>query len=311
LASAGDVLRAQRAQEKIVDNLDEKHSVRLQGVLDRLEDEVEKIVGASALTPSEAIAKRVEIETAMRGTFLTYADESVREYDDIASGVVKMMERIGALEGFVAGDAEVIAQLKRIAFSGYQDIGARFVDTLANGLYQNVLAGRPRAEIVKEMKEAINGVFVKSDDAEAQRLIEFIKENQFNPDKYDEVQEATELLRTQYARAKPSMKTKTGVNLRRYAYQQVHDSIMQFNGSFTQAKAQEAGLNHYQYFGSLVRDSRPFCQEHVGEVMSEERIRELWGSEDWAGKAPGDPFVVRGGYNCRHHFIPVDPDWIT
>lgn len=305
MASAGDVLRAQRAQEKIVDNLDEKHSVRLQDVLDRLEDEVEKIVGASALTPSEAIAKRVEIEAAMRGTFLTYADESVREYDDIASGVVRMMERIGALEGFVAGDAEVIAQLKRIAFSGYQDVAARFVDTLANGLYQSVLAGRPKSETVKEMKQAINGVFIKSDSDEAQRLVDFIKENQFIPGKREQVAEATEKLRTIYGR------DKAGNNLRRYAYQQVHDSIMQFNGSFTQAKAQEAGLTHYQYFGSLVRDSRPFCQEHVGEVMSEERIRELWGSEDWAGKAPGDPFVVRGGYNCRHHFIPVDPDWIT
>jgi len=32
-------------------------------------------------------------------------------------------------------------------------------------------------------------------------------------------------------------------------------------------------------------------------------------SQTWQGKAQGDPFVVRGGYNCRHHWQPTDPDW--
>ena len=34
---------------------------------------------------------------------------------------------------------------------------------------------------------------------------------------------------------------------------------MQFHGQFTVAKAKEAGLNHF--IPTLVRDSRPFCQE--------------------------------------------------
>jgi len=29
------------------------------------------------------------------------------------------------------------------------------------------------------------------------------------------------------------------------------------------------------------------------------------------GKATGDPFIVRGGYNCRHHWQPVDPEWFN
>jgi hypothetical protein len=26
---------------------------------------------------------------------------------------------------------------------------------------------------------------------------------------------------------------------------------------------------------------------------------------EWAGKAPGNVWINRGGYNCRHFFIPV------
>ena len=50
---------------------------------------------------------------------------------------------------------------------------------------------------------------------------------------------------------------RAGNNLRRYA--SAHDSVMQFHGQFTVAKAKEAGLNHFTYTGTLVRDSREFC----------------------------------------------------
>jgi hypothetical protein len=39
--------------------------------------------------------------------------------------------------------------------------------------------------------------------------------------------------------------------------------------------------------------------------MTEKQIRNIWNSQTWQGKKPGDPFVVRGGYNCRHMFVPV------
>jgi hypothetical protein len=45
-------------------------------------------------------------------------------------------------------------------------------------------------------------------------------------------------------------------------------------------------------------------------VLTEEEIRDIWANETWAGKAQGDPFVVRGGYNCRHSFQPINPNWV-
>lgn len=301
--SPAEIKRLQNAHERLIERLDATHGRRLESVLETLEAEIERLVGQGKITPAEAINKRVTIEAAIRGTFLTWADETVRDYDNVASGVVAMMQKLGSIEGFVAADAATVNQLKRIAFAGYEDIAARFVDTLANGLYQNTLAGRPATETVREMRQAINGVFAKSDDVAAMELVDFVKQYRDDESRADEVADAVEQLHTIHAR------DRSGNNLRRYAYQQVHDALMQFNGSFTQAKAQEAGLTHYEYYGSLVRDSRSWCVGLAGKVLSQDEVREKWANSSWQGKAPGDPFVVRGGYNCRHHFMPVDPDW--
>jgi len=89
-----------------------------------------------------------------------------------------------------------------------------------------------------------------------------------------------------------------------YASQIAHDSVMQFDGQFTVYKSKEAGLNKFKYTGTLVGDSRPHCVTHLNKVYTEEQIRSIWQSS-WAGKSEGDPFTVRGGYRCRHTWLPV------
>jgi len=37
---------------------------------------------------------------------------------------------------------------------------------------------------------------------------------------------------------------------------------------------------------------------------AEEELRRIW-QGSWAGKSEGDPFIVRGGYRCRHTWLPV------
>jgi hypothetical protein len=89
-----------------------------------------------------------------------------------------------------------------------------------------------------------------------------------------------------------------------YASQIAHDSVMQFDGQFTVYKSKEAGLNKFKYTGTLVTDSRPHCVTHLNKVYTEEQIRSIW-QGSWAGKSEGDPFTVRGGYRCRHTWLPV------
>ena len=95
-----------------------------------------------------------------------------------------------------------------------------------------------------------------------------------------------------------------GRSMAGYASQIAHDSVMQFDGQFTVYKAKEAGLNKYKYTGTLVRDSREHCKRHINKTYTEEQIRQIWQSS-WAGKSEGDPFIVRGGYRCRHTWLPV------
>ena len=83
------------------------------------------------------------------------------------------------------------------------------------------------------------------------------------------------------------------------------DAANQYNASLNVSAGQRVGATKWKYFGSLIRDSRQVCEKTVNKEFTENEIREIWSNEDWAGKAPGDPFVVRGGYNCRHHWRPV------
>ena len=89
-----------------------------------------------------------------------------------------------------------------------------------------------------------------------------------------------------------------------YASQIAHDSVMQFDGQFTVYKSKEAGLDKFKYTGTLVTDSRKHCRDHLNKIYTEEEIRSIW-SGSWTGKSEGDPFTVRGGYRCRHTWLPV------
>jgi len=104
------------------------------------------------------------------------------------------------------------------------------------------------------------------------------------------------------------LEDRAGRPMSSHAGQLAHDSIMQFDAQFVKTKASSAGLTHFRYAGTRITTTREFCKKHIGQVYSEKQIRSFW-SGSWKGKAGGDPFVVRGGYRCRHTFNPVDKDW--
>jgi putative protein kinase ArgK-like GTPase of G3E family len=157
--------------------------------------------------------------------------------------------------------------------------------------------------MVTNIRSHINGVYKQSNIAEINELVDFINENKFDSAKKLQVEDAVRKLHTQYA------SDRAGNNLRRYASQIAHDSVMQFHGQYTIAKAKDAGLTHYRYTGTLVRDSRPFCRNMLNKTLTEKEIRDIWNNQGWQGKSIGDPFIVRGGYRCRHTWIPTNPDW--
>lgn len=85
--------------------------------------------------------------------------------------------------------------------------------------------------------------------------------------------------------------------------------VRNFDGALTLIRSRSApGEKRFTYVGGVVEESRDFCRRMDGQTLTEQEIRDIWASESWQGKEPGDPFVVRGGYNCRHMWVPVEED---
>lgn len=296
---------------RILEKLADQHEERIINVLYKLEEDVVKEV--TRATKGQLVSQRLaiqlqpQIRKLVADNFLDEADIIINEeYNKIAKEVLNTFGEMPIPKKFKSLteiDLQTINALKTQSFSGFEDIAERFSKVINDEIYQSTIAGRPFEDMVSNIKSHINGVYKTSNTREINELVDFINENKFDSTKKAQVEDAVRKLHTQYA------SDRAGNNLRRYASQIAHDSVMQFHGQFTVAKAKEAGLNHFTYTGTLVRDSRPFCQEMLNRTLTEEQIRDMWNNRAWQGKSTGDPFIVRGGYRCRHTWIPTDPAW--
>ena len=296
---------------RILDKLADQHEQRIIDVLYRLEEDVIKEVtratGGKLVSQRLAIQLQPAIRNLVETTFLNEADTIINEeYNKIAKEVLDTFGEMPIPKKFKSlteVDLTTLNALKTQSFSGFEDIAERFLKVINDEVYQSTIAGRPFDDMVTNIRSHINGVYKRSNTAEINELVDFINENKFDSAKKLQVEEAVRKLHTQYA------SDRAGNNLRRYASQIAHDSVMQFHGQFTVAKAKEAGLTHFTYTGTLVRDSREFCVGMLNKTLTEEQIRDMWNNRSWQGKSTGDPFIVRGGYRCRHTWIPTDPSW--
>ena len=296
---------------KILEQLADQHEERIINVLYRLEGDVVKEV--TRVTKGQLVSQRLAIQLQpklrqiIEATYLNEADLIINEeYNKIAKVVLDTFGKMpipNKFKNLTEVDLATINALKTQSFSGFEDIAERFLKIINDEVYQSTIAGRPFEDMVKNIRQHINGVYQRSNTREINELVDFINENKFDDSKKVEVEEAIKKLHTQYA------SDRAGNNLRRYSGQIAHDSVMQFHGQFTVSKAKEAGLKHYRYTGTLVRDSRPFCVNMLNKVLTEKEIRDIWNNQGWQGKSTGDPFIVRGGYRCRHTWIPTDPKW--
>ena len=280
----------------VLERLADSHQQRIADSLVALEERVAVFMSGAPVKDGKlfdlewAVNARAELRSALDETYLSEVDSVLRSYGGVSTAAEKML---GTYGDFTKLDAGVVSQLQRLSFQGFEDIGSEYLDTLASEVYQSTLTGRNFNDTVKNLRQTINGVYINSDDAEAQRLVD-VAANGTAAQSAAAVKE----LQTKYAR------DRVGNNLRRYSTQMAQDSLMQFDASINTAIGKQSGASKWKYYGSTVRDSRPFCVEHAGQVFTDDEIEETW-SGSWKGKASGDPFIVRGGYNCRHHWRPV------
>ena len=307
---AQDILQQLQAiRERTIDNLEAQHQELLFKTLRRLEQEVVNIASELPNKTGELYSTRLAIEIrprlqqAIEEFYLKPVQTFIKDYDKIAGVIVATYGKLpipAEFKNITQADLVTIKQLKQLAFTNFQNLGNELANTLAGEVYQSTLVGRSFNDMVQTIREKINGIYQFSDNKKAQQLVEYIANN---PDGA-EVETAIDELKQVYGR------TSAGDSFVKYASLLVTDSIMGFDGQLAKFRADELGLTSYLYYGSIIKDSRDFCRKHAGKVYTEEQIREIWANDTGQGRDQGSPFIVRGGYNCRHSWQPIDPSWV-
>ena len=291
--------------------------------LDRIEREVVASASKLPLTDGKlvelqaAIAIRPQIKSILEKEYLAWSDTVVRDgFNKQAKRIEKAFKRIGNIpvefQELTKGDLALIQNLKQQYFTQFKDVSNTFTRRLSEKVYQNTLVGSEFAVLEKELRQTINGIYASSDDPEIQRLVNFVNDNKFKKSQQSAVDRAVQTLQTKFAR------DRAGENMKRYAGQILNDSLRDFDATLNFNKSQDAGLTFVKYYGDVIPTTREICRNVINGVIKPKRkdglftvdeVRRIWTSRSWSGKKAGDPLVVRGGYNCRHQWSYVNPDW--
>ncbi len=295
---------------------------QLTKVLDKIEDDVTALAGRSLpLTDGKlielraAIAIRPQIKAILEREYLAWTDTVVREgFNKQAKRVERAFKRIGrippAFQELTKGDLALVQNLKQQYFTQFKDISNTFTRRLSEKVYQNTLLGTEFTVLEKELRQTINGIYASSKDPEMNRLVKFVKNNKNKKRMQRKVEKAVATLQSKFGR------DRAGENMKRYAGQLLNDSLRDFDATLNFNKANDAGLTYVKYYGDIIPTTRQICRGLVSRTIGKknglftiDEVRKLWASRSWTGKKAGNPLVVRGGYNCRHQWSYVNPDW--
>jgi len=290
--------------------------------LDRIEREVVSLASRLPLTDGKlielqsAIAIRPQIKAILEREYLKWSDTVVREgFNKQAKRIEKAFKLIGNIppefQELTKGDLALVKNLKQQYFTQFKDVSNTFTRRLSEKVYQNTLVGSEFAVLEKELRQTINGIYASSDDPEIQRLVNYINENKFDESKQAVVDKSIQTLQSKFAR------DRAGENMKRYAGQILNDSLRDFDATLNFNKSQDAGLTFVKYYGDVIPTTRDHCRNIINGVYNKRKsglftvdeVRSLWTSRSWSGKKSGNPLIVRGGYNCRHQWSYVNPDW--
>jgi len=290
--------------------------------LDRIEREVVSLASRLPLTDGKlielqsAIAIRPQIKAILEREYLKWSDTVVREgFNKQAKRIEKAFKRIGNIpvefQELTKGDLALVQNLKQQYFTQFKDVSNTFTRRLSEKVYQNTLVGSEFAVLEKELRQTINGIYASSDDPEIQRLVNYINENKFDESKQAVVDKSIQTLQSKFAR------DRAGENMKRYAGQILNDSLRDFDATLNFNKSQDAGLTFVKYYGDVIPTTRDHCRKIINGVYNKRKsglftvdeVNSLWTSRSWKGKKSGNPLIVRGGYNCRHQWSYVNPDW--
>ena len=295
---------------------------QLTKVLDKIEDDITSLAGKSLplidgklIELRAAIALRPQIKAILEREYLAWSDNVVREgFNKQAKRVERAFKRIGKIPKEFAeltkGDLALIQNLKQQSFTQFKDISNTFTRKLADKVYQNTLLGVEFTVLEKELRQTINGIYASSKDPEIKRLVAYVKKNKKNKSKTVKlkVDKAVIKLQSKFGR------DRVGDNMKRHAGTLLNDSLREFDATLNWNKANEAELTHVRYYGNVIPTTRDFCRTLISKnrIFTIDEAKKYWSQRrGWKGYKAGDPLIVRGGYNCRHQWSYVSPEWFN
>jgi len=291
--------------------------------LDKIEEQIVSLADTSLprtagklIELQSAVAIRPKIKAILDKEYLPFADRVVRKgFGEQAKRIERQFKTIGIIppefQELTKGDLALVKNLKQQYYTQFKDVSNNFTRILSDKVYQNTLVGTEFTVLEKELRESINGIYANSKDPAVKRLVDYVKRNRDNPALKSRVDIAIKQLQSKYAR------TRVGENMKRYAGQILNDSLRDFDATLNFNKANDAGLTHVKYYGDIIPTTRSHCRNMINGVYDRSGkgiytiadITRIWNSNSWSGKKSGTPMVNRGGYNCRHQFSYVNPDW--
>ena len=299
--------------------------------LDKIEKDIMAYVGTLPIKEGKlfelqsAISSRPIIREILEREYLSWSDKVVREgLNKQSKRIERAFQSIGRIpiefQQLTNSDLSVITNLKKQMFSQFKDVANTFTRTISDKIYQSTLVGTNFTELQTELRQTINGIYATADDTAVQKLIEDIKKDEVRVRRLSgpkrvavrtKLDKNIQILQSKYAT------TRSGENMKRYAGQILNDGLREFDATLNLHKSVEAGLTMCKYFGNIIPTTRDHCRLvrsgeydiRNGGLFTIDEVKSLWASKSWKGKKSGDPLLVRGGYNCRHQWSFVNPDW--
>ena len=273
-----------------------------------------------------AVAVQPLIRQVLEKEYLRWSDTVVRQgFTKQAKRIEKAFKTIGRIpvefQQLTKSDLTLIQNLKRQSFTQFKDVSNTFTRRLSEKIYQYTLIGADPVDLEIELGRTINGIYASAKDEDVERLVTSIKKDEVKIRKLDRRTAQAKTLRQKLDKNIQILQSKfardrAGENMKRYAGQILNDSLREFDAQLNLAKSDEAGLTYAVYLGNVIPTTRDHCRlvrqgrydKRNGGLFTKDEVRKLW-KRNWKGKKGGDPFIVRGGYNCRHQWSFVNPDW--
>ena len=84
---------------------------------------------------------------------------------------------------------------------------------------------------------------------------------------------------------------------------EINTALAGYSRAVNSQKAAELNLDKFLYFGPDDDITRPFCQERVDKIFTQEQV------DDWDNGSDLPAGVYCGGYNCRHQLLAVSDEF--